>query len=72
MNNANKPTAKDAITTAINALNTQNLPVIIETLTDHGQRFAARIESGPILGVQFHPEKSQDAGEDLLRNFLYL
>ena len=38
--------------------------------TDHGGRWASRIELGPILGVQFHPEKSGRAGIDLLRRWL--
>lgn len=38
--------------------------------TDHGGRWASRIEKGSILGVQFHPEKSGRAGIDLLRGWL--
>lgn len=37
---------------------------------DHGEKFAARIDSGPIVGVQFHPEKSASAGIALLRNWV--
>ncbi|MGH7003864.1 MAG: imidazole glycerol phosphate synthase subunit HisH [Alphaproteobacteria bacterium] len=36
----------------------------------YGSRFAAAIRRGPIMGVQFHPEKSSAAGEALLRGFL--
>jgi imidazole glycerol-phosphate synthase subunit HisH len=43
---------------------------IVTGWSDHGGRWAARIESGPILGVQFHPEKSGRAGIDLLRAWL--
>ena len=38
--------------------------------TDHGGRWASRIEIGPILGVQFHPEKSGRAGIELLERWL--
>jgi glutamine amidotransferase len=40
--------------------------------TDHGGRFAAAVARGHVMGVQFHPEKSQDAGARLLANFLDL
>jgi glutamine amidotransferase len=37
---------------------------------DYEERFAAAIASGSRAGVQFHPEKSGEVGERLLRNFL--
>ncbi|HWG59355.1 MAG TPA: imidazole glycerol phosphate synthase subunit HisH [Candidatus Acidoferrales bacterium] len=37
---------------------------------DHGAEFAAVIERGNLLAVQFHPEKSGEAGAQVLRNFL--
>ena len=37
--------------------------------TDYGVTFAAIVGSGNVYGVQFHPEKSQDAGLRLLKNF---
>jgi glutamine amidotransferase len=39
--------------------------------TDYGQPFTSVVQRGNVCGVQFHPEKSHDAGEVLLRNFLY-
>lgn len=47
-------------------------PVTSETVaaTEHGERFAAIVQRGPVSGVQFHPEKSGDVGLQILRNFL--
>lgn len=36
----------------------------------HGERFVASVENGPLSGVQFHPEKSGEAGIQLLRNWI--
>jgi glutamine amidotransferase len=40
------------------------------TWADHGARFVAAVENGPLTATQFHPEKSGDAGAQLLRNWL--
>jgi len=37
---------------------------------EHGGRFVAAVEDGPLSATQFHPEKSGDAGAALLRNWL--
>jgi glutamine amidotransferase len=38
--------------------------------TTHATEFASVVERGQVFGVQFHPEKSSDAGLQMLRNFL--
>jgi glutamine amidotransferase len=40
------------------------------TVTEHGEPFAAAVESGVVSATQFHPEKSGDAGAQVLRNWL--
>ena len=39
--------------------------------TDYGARFVSAIARGNVAAVQFHPEKSAEAGLRLLRNFLH-
>ena len=39
-------------------------------ICDYGIRYAAAIESENVFGVQFHPEKSGDLGQQVVRNFL--
>jgi glutamine amidotransferase len=40
------------------------------TVTEHGEPFAAAVEQGVVSATQFHPEKSGDAGAQVLRNWL--
>jgi imidazole glycerol phosphate synthase glutamine amidotransferase subunit len=40
--------------------------------TTHGRSFTSAIARGPLLGVQFHPERSGPDGLRLLRNFVEL
>jgi imidazole glycerol-phosphate synthase subunit HisH len=40
------------------------------TWAEHGSRFVAAVENGPLAATQFHPEKSGDAGIRLLSNWL--
>ncbi len=40
------------------------------TWSEHGARFVAAVENGPLAATQFHPEKSGDAGAQLLTNWV--
>lgn len=42
---------------------------IVAALTEYGVPFPSVIESGTLIGTQFHPEKSGKTGAALLRNF---
>ncbi len=39
------------------------------TRTEYGLRFTSIIEQNNIIGIQFHPEKSQTTGLQLLKNY---
>ena len=45
------------------------LPPLV-TWAEHGEPFVAAVENGPLWATQFHPEKSGDAGAQLLRNWI--
>jgi glutamine amidotransferase len=40
------------------------------TIAKHGEPFAAAVEDGLVSATQFHPEKSGDAGSQVLANWL--
>ncbi len=48
-------------------LNTENS---LSAKTFYGEEFASAIQVGNIFATQYHPEKSQNTGLQLLRNFL--
>ncbi|MGB7785016.1 MAG: imidazole glycerol phosphate synthase subunit HisH [Salinimicrobium sp.] len=47
-------------------------PVCSETIAkcDYGVNYSSALKKGNFYGVQFHPEKSSEAGEKILKNFL--
>ena len=46
-----------------------NDPAVAVLTSDHGGRFVAAVQHGSIFATQFHPEKSQAVGQQMLRNF---
>ena len=49
--------------------NSGPLPPPLVSWAEHGEPFVAAVENGPLWATQFHPEKSGDAGAQLLRNW---
>lgn len=45
-------------------------PSIVTSLTTYGETFAASVARDNVAAVQFHPEKSQETGLAILRNFI--
>ena len=42
---------------------------VVAGSTDYGLDYASAVARGNVYAIQFHPEKSQDVGESILRNF---
>jgi len=45
-------------------------PAVTIASSDHDITFTAAVASGAVMGVQFHPEKSQAVGLQILKNFV--
>ncbi len=45
-------------------------PSIVAARTEYGVQIDASVESGNVFACQFHPEKSENVGMQILRNFL--
>lgn len=45
---------------------------VISTTTEYGVNFCSSIQKGNIFAMQFHPEKSQKLGLEVLKNFVGL
>lgn len=45
-------------------------PAHVVAVTDYGYEFPSVIARGNVWGIQFHPEKSQDTGLTMLKNFV--
>lgn len=44
-------------------------PGVVAATTDYGIDYASVVARDNLVAIQFHPEKSQDVGERILRNF---
>ncbi|MFH5804756.1 imidazole glycerol phosphate synthase subunit HisH [Alienimonas sp. DA493] len=47
-------------------------PAVVAAEAEHGGRFVAAVHRGALTATQFHPEKSQAVGLQILRNFATL
>ncbi len=46
------------------------IPPVVTWAEHGGDRFVAAVENGPLSATQFHPEKSGDAGAEVLRRWV--
>jgi glutamine amidotransferase len=44
-------------------------PACVAATTDYGLDYCSAVARDNLFAIQFHPEKSQDVGERILRNF---
>jgi glutamine amidotransferase len=44
-------------------------PTVVAAVTDYGIEFCSAIRRDNVMATQFHPEKSQQVGLHILRNF---
>ena len=51
---------------------TPDNPGIVAAFTEYGISFPSAVERGNLFGVQFHPEKRQKLGLQILKNFVEL
>jgi glutamine amidotransferase len=49
---------------------TEKIDAPLKHFATHGEKFLASVENGPLSATQFHPEKSGNAGLQLLSNWL--
>ncbi|MBR0366140.1 MAG: imidazole glycerol phosphate synthase subunit HisH, partial [Clostridia bacterium] len=47
-------------------------PEIVSACTEYGERLDVAVERGNVFATQFHPEKSGDAGMEILKRFIGL
>lgn len=45
-------------------------PGVVTAVTEYGAELTASVEQGNLFACQFHPEKSAEVGQQILRNFL--
>jgi glutamine amidotransferase len=62
---------EDAFMYLVHSYYAENCKEQIAT-TNYGLKYASALQKDNFYGVQFHPEKSSDTGEQLLKNFLKL